>query len=85
MENLVTHFLVLTPRDLKQWEEDPEEWEKGQESSGEDWDISIRTCSEKLLLDLIINYKDLLVLPLIHVFKNAAGLFIHMESGITSY
>ena len=85
MENLVTHFLVLTPRDLKQWEEDPEEWEKSQESSGEDWDISIRTCSEKLFLDLIINYKEILVQPLIHVFKTAAGLFIIMEVGITSY
>lgn len=84
MENLVTHFLVLTLRDLKQWEEDPEEWEKSQESSGEDWDISIRTCSEKLLLDLIINYKELLVQPLIHVFKTAAGLFIHIEFGIAS-
>ncbi len=85
MESLVTRFLVLTPRDLKQWEEDPEEWERTQESSGEDWDISIRTCSEKLFLDLINNYKELLVQPLIHVFRVAAGLFIQMELDISSH
>ena len=85
MERLVARFLVVTPRDLKQWGEDPEEWERTQESSGEDWDISIRTCSEKLFLDLIINYKELLVRPLIHVFGAAAGLFIKMKVDISPH
>ena len=81
METLVTRFFVFTPRDLKQWEEEPDEWEKTQEGAGDDWEFSIRTCSEKLFLDLIINYKDDLVTPLINVIlaagrQNANDVFL---------
>ncbi|KAL9124942.1 MAG: hypothetical protein Q9217_005789 [Psora testacea] len=71
METLVTRFFVFTPRDLKQWEEEPDEWEKSQEGAGDDWEFSIRTCSEKLFLDLVINYKAELVPPLISVILDA--------------
>ena len=71
MELLVTRFFVFTLRDLKQWEEEPDEWEKTAEGAGEDWEFSIRTCAEKLFMDLIINYKEALVPPLLDVLQNA--------------
>ena len=71
VELLVTRFFVFTLRDLKQWEEEPDEWEKTQEDSGEDWAFSIRTCAEKLFLDLIINYKERLVPSLLDVLQHA--------------
>ena len=74
MESLVTRFFAFTLRDLYQWEEDPEEWEKGQEDSGDDWELNLRTCSEKLFLDLMINYKELLVQLLINVFQTVASM-----------
>ena len=74
MESLVTRFFVFTPQDLYQWQEDPEGWEKTQEESGDDWELSLRTCSEKLFLDLMIFYKDLLVQPLINVFQTVASM-----------
>ena len=77
METLVTRFFVITPRDLYQWDDDPEEWEKSQEDSGDDWELNLRTCSEKLFLDLMINYKELLVQPLINVFLTIAGTHSH--------
>ncbi|KAK4696081.1 importin-11, partial [Lecanoromycetidae sp. Uapishka_2] len=73
MEILVTRFFVFTPRDLREWEEEPDEWEKSQEATGEDWELSIRTCSEKLFLDLMVNHKGL-VPPLIAVFQDVATL-----------
>ncbi len=73
METLVTRFFRFTQRDLREWEEEPDEWEKGQEGGGEDWEFSIRTCAEKLFLDLMINYKDLLVRPLLQVFETVAS------------
>ncbi len=73
METLVTRFFRFTPRDLREWEEEPDEWEKEQGDGGDDWEFSIRTCSEKLFLDLMINYKDLLVKPLLSVFENVAS------------
>ncbi|KAF6226163.1 hypothetical protein HO133_009029 [Letharia lupina] len=72
METLVTRFFVFTARDLKEWEEEPDEWEKTQEGGGSDWEFSIRSCSEKLFLDLMINYKDMLMQPLLTVFRNVA-------------
>jgi len=73
METLVTRFFVFTSRDLKEWEEEPDEWEKSQEGGGEDWDFSIRTCSEKLFLDLMLNFRELLVQPLLSVFSTVAS------------
>ena len=71
MKLLITRFFVFTSRDLKEWEEEPDEWEKTQEGAGEDWEFSIRTCAEKLFLDLIINYKDALVPPLLDVLQSS--------------
>ena len=75
METLVTRFFVFRPRDLRDWEEEPGEWERREEGEGDVWEFSIRSCSEKLFLDLMINYKDLLVPSLLQVFQNVASKF----------
>lgn len=72
METLVTRYFVFRASDLREWEEEPEEWEKREEGEGEDWEFSIRSCSEKLFLDLAINYKDVLLQPLLQVFYSVA-------------
>ena len=73
METLVTRFFVFRARDLRDWEEEPEEWERREEGEGDVWEFSVRSCSEKLFLDLMINYKDLLIQPLLHVFQSVAS------------
>lgn len=75
MVTLVTRFFVFRPRDLRDWEEEPEEWERREEGEGDVWEFSIRSCSEKLFLDLVINYKDLLVQPLLNVFYTVASRY----------
>ncbi len=75
METLVTRFFVFRPRDLRDWEEEPEEWERREEGEGDVWEFSIRSCSEKLFLDLVINHKDLLVPSLLQVFQSVASKF----------
>ncbi|KAF2766839.1 ARM repeat-containing protein [Teratosphaeria nubilosa] len=72
METVVTKFFVFRPSDLREWEEEPEEWEKREDGNGEDWEFSIRSCSEKLFLDLAIHYKEMLVQPLLQVFYSVA-------------
>lgn len=74
METLVTKFFVFRASDLREWEEEPEEWEKREEGDGEDWEFSVRSCSEKLFLDLAINYKEMLVQPLLQLFYSVASL-----------
>ncbi|EME83472.1 uncharacterized protein MYCFIDRAFT_203653 [Pseudocercospora fijiensis CIRAD86] len=73
MEVLVTKFFVFRASDLKEWLEEPEEWEKREEGDGEDWEFSVRSCSEKLFLDLAINYKEIIVEPLLNVFYSVAN------------
>ncbi|KAJ5157226.1 uncharacterized protein N7482_008326 [Penicillium canariense] len=72
MELLVTQFFRFRNIDFQEWEEDPESWEKKEEQSTEAWEFSIRSCSEKLFLDLVIHFKDLLIPRLLNVFYSFA-------------
>ena len=76
METLVTRFFVFRPRDLREWEAEPEEWERREEGEGDLWEFSIRSCAEKLFLDLVINNKDLLIQPLLNVFYTVASMCV---------
>ncbi|EME46887.1 hypothetical protein DOTSEDRAFT_126805 [Dothistroma septosporum NZE10] len=73
IEIMVTKFFVFRASDLREWQEAPEEWEKREEGDGEDWEFSVRSCSEKLFLDLAINYKGIIVQPLLSVFYTVAN------------
>ena len=79
METLVTRFFVFRPRDLREWEEEPDEWERREEGEGDVWEFSIRSCAEKLFLDLVINNKDLLTKPLLNVFYTVASTCNHLQ------
>lgn len=69
---MITEFFVFRPSDLRMWEEEPDEWEKMEEGL-DDWEFAIRPCAEKLFLDLAKNYKDLILQPLLEVFRQASG------------
>ena len=73
MEILVTQYFVLRPSDLRDWEQEPDEWERREEEIADAWEFSIRSCSEKLFLDLVINFKELLVPRLLQVFQQYAS------------
>jgi hypothetical protein len=76
MELLVTQFFRFRAIDFKEWEEEPEEWEKREEENADAWEFSIRSCSERLFLDLVIHFKDLLIPRLLTVFYSFASKFI---------
>lgn len=73
MQVLVTRFFVFRSRDLREWEEQPEEWERKEEGEDDVWEFSVRSCAEKLFLELVLNYKEHLVPPLIAVFESVAN------------
>ena len=72
MELIITKFFVFRESDLRDWEEEPEEWEKREEEIADAWEFSVRSCSEKLFLDLIMNFKEMLVPRLLQVFYQYA-------------
>lgn len=73
LEVLITQFFVLRPTDLRDWEEEPSEWERREEEISEAWEFSLRSCSEKLFLDLMINYREVLVPRFLQVFHRYAS------------
>jgi hypothetical protein len=73
MELLVTQFFRFRKADFQEWEAEPEEWERKEEDIAEAWEFSIRSCSEKLFLDLVIHFKDLLIPRLLNVFYSFAN------------
>jgi len=72
METVVTQYFVLRPVEIEAWKKEPEEWERREESEGDAWEYSLRLCSEKVLLDLLINFKELLALRLLNFFHSVS-------------
>ena len=73
MREIIAHFFVFRQSDLHEWEEEPEEWEMKDEKEAEGFEFSMRASAEKLFLDLIINYRDILVEPLLSAFYVLIG------------
>ncbi|KAI5467452.1 armadillo-type protein [Mariannaea sp. PMI_226] len=71
VNSIITHLFVFRKADLEAWEEDPEEWEQQEQSEGNAYEWEVRPCAEKLFLDLLTNFKELLTPPLLSYFQAA--------------
>ncbi|TAQ85162.1 hypothetical protein B7494_g6515 [Chlorociboria aeruginascens] len=71
---IVTKFFVFRQVDLEAWEEDEDEWEMGEHGDSETWEFEVRPCSEKLFMDLVVNFQTLLVAPLLSFFQSVADV-----------
>ncbi|KAH8906125.1 ARM repeat-containing protein [Coniochaeta sp. PMI_546] len=65
---IVTKLFIFRQSDLEAWEDNPEDWEVQERDQGEAWEWEVRPCSERVFLDLIIHYKDILAQPLLTYF-----------------
>lgn len=70
---IVTKFFVFRQVDLESWEEDEDEWEIREEGGGDSWEFEIRPCAEKLFMDLVLNFKTLLLEPLLAFFQSVTA------------
>lgn len=68
---IITHLFIFRKSDMDAWEEEPQEWEEREESQGNAWEWEVRPCAEKLFLELLIHYKELLANPLLQYFTTA--------------
>ncbi|KAH7326466.1 armadillo-type protein [Stachybotrys elegans] len=71
VKTIITRLFVFRKADLEAWEEDPEEWEQQEQSEGSAYEWEVRPCAEKLFLELLTHYKQLLVPPLLEYFQTA--------------
>lgn len=71
VNSIITHLFVFRRSDLEAWEEDPEDWEQQEQSEGNAFEWEVRPCAEKLFLDLLTNFKQLIIPPLLSYFQSA--------------
>ncbi|PNS13940.1 hypothetical protein CAC42_1431 [Sphaceloma murrayae] len=72
MSTVMTKFLVLRQSDLRDWVDEPEEWVFREENEGEDMHLSVRACSERIVLDLSTHFKATLTDPVLALFRKVA-------------
>ncbi|PSR77713.1 armadillo-type protein [Coniella lustricola] len=68
---IITKLLIFRKADLESWEADPEDFEATEQYLGDAWQFSVRPCAERVFLDLLVYYKDLLTPPLLSYFHQA--------------
>lgn len=56
---IISKLFIFRKSDLEAWEENPEEWESQERTEGEAYQWAIRPCAERLLIDLLTNYREL--------------------------
>ncbi|KAL2271024.1 hypothetical protein VTJ83DRAFT_395 [Remersonia thermophila] len=56
---IVSKLFVFRESDMEVWEEEPEEWEAQERTEGQAYEWAVRPCAERLLLDLLTNYREL--------------------------
>ncbi|KAF4624585.1 hypothetical protein G7Y89_g13584 [Cudoniella acicularis] len=69
---IVAKFFIFRQADLTAWEEEQDEWEIREEGGGDGWEFEVRPCAEKLFMDLVLNFKQLLFDSLLAFFQSAA-------------
>lgn len=70
---LITQLFLFRKSDLDAWEEEPEEWEQREQGEGNAYEFEVRPCAEKLFLDLLTSYKQLLIPPLLSYFQTSTA------------
>ncbi|KAK9767575.1 hypothetical protein K7432_002546 [Basidiobolus ranarum] len=57
-ELLITNYILLKKEDLELWDSEPEEWISEEEA--DHWEFHLRSCAEKVFMDLFSQYRQTL-------------------------
>ncbi|KAK9235654.1 armadillo-type protein [Lipomyces kononenkoae] len=68
---LLWSYLRLRPTDLEKWASEPEEFVYDEVQNS--WEYQLRPCSEKVYVDLLLNFKDLLKPRALEAFEAASA------------
>lgn len=87
VNHIIMEILLFQPNDLREWEEEPDEWEKREELGGEDFEFAPRACAEKLLLDLALHFKEITIGQILKLLSAVTGNYnsvvLQVPSGLT--
>lgn len=79
-EKIITYYFLLTPKDLVQWDEDPEQY--ACDECGESWKYDLRPCTESFYLTLFSQYRPDMVVDLVKLIRKAQENPLHPASDI---
>lgn len=79
-EKIITYYFLLTPKDLTQWDEDPEQYSC--DECGESWKYDLRPCTESFYLTLFSQYRPDMVVDLVKLIRKAQENTLHPGSDI---
>ncbi|KKA26207.1 hypothetical protein TD95_000039 [Thielaviopsis punctulata] len=85
VNTLISHLFIFRKSDHEAWEEDPEGWESREQSEGNAYEWEVRPCAEKLFLDLLLRFKDILIPPLLQYFQSAMSPTATIENKESVY
>lgn len=77
-EKIITYYFLLTPKDLEQWDENPEI--HATDECGESWKYDLRPCTESFYLTLFSQYRADMVVDLIKFVRKAQENTLHSGS-----
>ncbi|KAJ3242739.1 Importin-11 [Chytriomyces hyalinus] len=69
-QTLMTKYLIYNSEELEKWTESPEEFVADEEA--DQWEFSLRLCSQKLLMDLVNKNRDVLAPMLLSMLQEVA-------------
>lgn len=80
MDKLLMHYFLLTPSDIEQWEDDPENYVT--EEGGDSWKYSLRSCTEAFYMALFQKYHPILCQQLIGYAQKSQSIQLTPTSDI---
>lgn len=80
MEKLLMHYFLLTPIDIEQWEDDPENYVT--DEGGDSWKYSLRSCTEAFYMALFQKYHPILCKQLIVYVQKSQSIQLTTGSEI---
>lgn len=72
MEKLLVHYFLLTPADIEQWEDDPENYVT--DEGGDSWKYSLRSCTEAFYMALFQKYHPILCKQLLVYIQQSQSI-----------
>ncbi|ALC41173.1 Ranbp11 [Drosophila busckii] len=77
-EKIVTHYFLLTPEELAEWQNDPEGY--GQDGGGDAWKYELRPCVETLYFTCFTQHSSTMINEVLKFVRRAQQLQLSAES-----
>ena len=77
-EKLLMHYFLLTPADIEQWEDDPENYVT--DEGGDSWKYSLRSCTEAFYMALFQKYHPILCSQLVVYVQKSQSIQLQPSS-----